>query len=57
MIGHSYFSNFKENESKEEIKNKLELILEYEIQPILKEYWYDEKDKLKDYTNLKSWIK
>ncbi len=57
MIGHSYFSNFKENESKEEIKNKLELILEYEIQPMLKEYWYDEKDKLKDYTNLKSWIK
>ena len=57
MIGHSYFSNFKEKESKEEIKNKLELILEYEIEPMLKEYWYDEKDKLKDYTNLKSLIK
>ncbi len=57
MIGHSYFSNFKEKESQEEIKNKLELILEYEIEPMLKEYWYDEKDKLKDYTNLKSWIK
>ena len=57
MIGHRYFSNFKEKESQEEIKNKLELILEYEIEPMLKEYWYDEKDKLKDYTNLKSWIK
>ncbi len=56
MIGHSYFSNFKPDMNDDEVRTKLENILEYEIGPMLKEYWYDEKDKLEEYKDLKSWL-
>lgn len=39
-IGHSYFCNFKDI-TREDIKS----IVEYEILPLLEEYWFDDKDK------------
>ena len=42
-IGHSYFCDLKEITDK-----ALRDIVEYEITPLLREYWYDEKDKAED---------
>lgn len=42
-IGHSYFCNIKPDE----IDDKLNYIIEYEIIPLLKEYWFDEAEKVK----------
>ena len=41
--GHSYFCNLKEITDK-----VLSNIVEYEMVPLLKEYWYDEPIKVKD---------
>ena len=41
-IGHSYFCNLDINCSNDEIK----LIIKYDIIPMLKEYWYDNEDKV-----------
>lgn len=41
-IGHSYLCNIKP----EEIDDKLTYIVEYELIPLLKEYWFDEPDKV-----------
>ena len=46
-IGHSFFSNLKEDN----IEEQLEYIVEYEIIPLLKEYWFDEKDNVKEWSN------
>ena len=52
-IGHSYFCNI------EEINDAiLSNIVEYELVPLLKEYWFDEPIKVKDWSNnLRSAIK
>lgn len=52
-IGHSYFCNI------EEITDAvLSNIVEYELVPLLKEYWFDEPIKVKDWSNnLRSAIK
>lgn len=42
-IGHSYFCNIEADETDE----KLDFIIEYEIIPLLKEYWFDEADKVR----------
>lgn len=54
-IGHSYFCNL----SFDSIESKvLEGIVEYELIPLLKEYWYDEPTKVREWTNnLRSAIK
>ncbi len=39
-IGHSYLCNLKDCDN-------LEFIVEYELIPLLKEYWFDEQDKVK----------
>lgn len=54
-IGHSYFCNL----TAETITDrKLSGIVEYELIPLLKEYWFDEPLKVKDWTNnLRSAIK
>ena len=45
-IGHSYFCNLKpENVNPE----RLNAIVEYELIPMLKEYWFDELDKVRDW--------
>lgn len=52
-IGHSYFCNLKTVTDK-----TLSNIVEYEMVPLLKEYWYDEPIKVKDWTEkLRSSIK
>ena len=52
-IGHSYFCNIEEATD-----SILSNIVEYELVPLLKEYWFDEPGKVKDWTsNLRSAIK
>ena len=52
-VGHSYFCNIKEVTD-----TILSNIVEYELIPLLKEYWFDEPIKVKDWTNnLRSAIK
>lgn len=52
-IGHSYFCNLKEATDQ-----ALSGIVEFELIPLLKEYWFDEPTKVKDWTNnLRSAIK
>ena len=52
-IGHSYFCNLKEIG-----ENTLPSIVEYEIIPLLKEYWFDDPVKVKNWSNdLRSSIK
>lgn len=41
-IGHSYFCNLETVEI-----DKLSLIIEFELIPLLKEYWFDDKEKVK----------
>ncbi|WP_432632947.1 AAA family ATPase [Brachyspira sp.] len=52
-IGHSYFCNL------ETIKDdKLSLIVEFELIPLLKEYWFDDKEKVNNWkTELRNSIK
>ena len=52
-IGHSYFCNLKETTDQ-----ALSGIVEFELIPLLKEYWFDEPTKVRDWTNnLRSAIK
>ncbi len=52
-IGHSYFCNLKEATDQ-----ALSSIVEFELIPLLKEYWFDEPIKIKDWSNnLRSAIK
>ena len=52
-IGHSFFCNLKEASDQE-----LSRIVEFELIPLLKEYWFDEPIKVKDWINsLRSAIK
>ncbi|MBE6486636.1 MAG: AAA family ATPase [Methanosphaera stadtmanae] len=47
MIGHSYFTNLKQ----ENVNKKLEYVIEYEIIPLLQEYWFDEESKVERWSN------
>ena len=52
-IGHSYFCNLKKAADQ-----SLKAIVEYELIPLLKEYWFDEPTKVKDWANnLRSAVK
>lgn len=52
-IGHSYFCNLREVTDR-----ALNSIVEFELIPLLKEYWFDEPIKIKDWiSNLRSAIK
>lgn len=54
-IGHSYFCNLIPEEVTDE---KLSGIIEYELIPMLKEYWFDEPMKVREWSeNLRSSIK
>ena len=46
-IGHSYFSNL---DIEKNINEQLRFIVEYEIIPLLKEYWFDEPSKVEDWS-------
>ena len=45
-IGHSFFCSLNEND----VEEQLNYIIEYEIIPLLKEYWFDESDKVEDWS-------
>ena len=45
-IGHSYFCNLKEANDE-----ALSGIVRYELVPLLKEYWFDEPSKVKEWTD------
>lgn len=47
VIGHSYFCNIKNTDD-----NRLSNIVEYELIPMLKEYWFDEPTKIKEWSNI-----
>ena len=54
-IGHSYFCNLSADSVDEQI---LSGIVEYELIPLLKEYWFDEPQKVRTWSNnLRSIIK
>ena len=54
-IGHSYFCNLLPDTINDQV---LPGIVEYELIPLLKEYWFDEPTKVKDWSsNLRSAIK
>lgn len=43
-IGHSYFCDYSSD-------NDLSDIVEYELIPLIKEYWFDEPEKVRDWSN------
>ena len=45
-IGHSYLCNIQA----EEVEYKLRYIVEYELIPLLKEYWFDESEKVDEWS-------
>lgn len=47
QIGHSYFCNFDKGSKPDEIEKHLRDVVDYEIKPILMEYWYDDPDRYK----------
>lgn len=54
-IGHSYFCNMEPDEVSDV---KLQGIVEYELIPMLKEYWFDEPLKVKEWSeNLRGAVK
>ena len=55
QIGHSFFCNLKNDDKLDE---SLKRIVMYEILPLLREYWFDEADKIKKWSdNLENCIK
>ena len=48
LIGHSYFSRLNKNIA---IKESLRDIVEYELIPLLEEYWYDDKSKVMEWAD------
>ena len=46
-IGHSYFCNLMTETIDDQV---LSGIIEYELIPLLKEYWFDESEKVRDWS-------
>ena len=49
-IGHSYFCP-DDNVNSDEINDWLKSVIEFELIPLLNEYWFDEKSKIQDWIN------
>ena len=49
-IGHSYFCPYEEMTDEEITVEWLHSIVDYEVLPLLKEYWFDEKTKIESWT-------
>lgn len=45
MIGHSYFCNLEKID-----KNEIKTIIKYDIIPMIKEYWFDDEEKINEWT-------
>ena len=51
VIGHSYFCNLNEEGSTTDVsKDVLKDVISYEIVPLLEEYWFDQPDRVKTWT-------
>ena len=48
LIGHSYFCNL---DKFEDLHQKLFQIIKYDIKPMLKEYWFDDKETVINWVN------
>ncbi|MDE5833109.1 MAG: AAA family ATPase [Desulfovibrio sp.] len=48
-VGHSYFCGFEPDES---LKPVLRIIVERELIPLIGEYWFDDREKLRDWIPL-----
>ena len=46
-IGHSFFCDL----SPDDLEEKMKFIVEYEIIPLIKEYWFDEEDKINEWSD------
>ena len=46
-IGHSYFCGLEQDKVNDQL---LREIVEYELSPLLKEYWFDEGSKVKEWS-------
>lgn len=46
-IGHSYFCGLEQDKVNDQL---LREIVEYELIPLLKEYWFDEGSKVKEWS-------
>ena len=46
-IGHSFFCDL----SLDDLEEKMKFIVEYEIIPLIKEYWFDEEDKINEWSD------
>lgn len=52
VIGHSYFCNLYEKESTINVsKDVLTDVIYYEVKPLLEEYWFDQPDRIKRWTD------
>jgi len=60
MIGHSYFCNLfnDNNDERKDIDSTLKDVVEFDILPTLKEYWFDNDEKYKKWSdNLNEFLK
>jgi len=46
-IGHSFLCNL----TPEDVDNRLPAVVEYELIPLLREYWFDDADKVRDWSD------
>ena len=51
MVGHSYFCVKKEDGTKS-TKKDIKQILNYEIKPLIEEYWYDDNNMLEKWRKI-----
>ena len=47
VIGHSYFCNLSDDNIPVS-KNRLEEVIEFDIAPLLEEYWFDNLERAKE---------
>lgn len=47
-IGHSYFCDFPEDLNEENEKEWFEEVVEFEVKPLLEEYWFDKPNKVSE---------
>lgn len=48
-IGHSFFCNMKLAYTEKQLLGEMRYVVEYELVPLLKEYWYDEQSKVHEW--------
>jgi len=49
QIGHSFLCFADKIQNKEELDKKLKEVVDYEIMPLISEYWFDDKNKINEF--------